>query len=148
MNYSPKAASSADEFCTAALRSSPKLNRSFERWLTPGGVCISGDGGPTALGASAAARGPGRERGIAHFSCRRAPLCPAGAACFVPSLEAQRGQVVCLRPHSEQVTMATWYLSVPVLRALLETPPHPSSLPGKLRWSTLALSKRLPTRNH
>lgn len=45
-------------------------------------------GGPTALGASAAGRGPGRERGIAHFlaaavSCAqlgRNALFPAGGS--------------------------------------------------------------------
>lgn len=83
-------------------------------------------GALTALGGGALLLGGlGGSEGEPPFLLQRSPVLSwGGMLCSQP--EAQRGQVVCLRPHSERVTMATWYLSVPVLWALLETPPHPS----------------------
>lgn len=97
-----------------------KLNLVFERHLKPGGVCVwlgvpdlrVGGNSVAWLGKPPAHRPLGVGDKSSHPACLRA-TCTLQGETFCCQPEAQRGEVACLGPHSELVTMATCYLFVP-----------------------------------
>ena len=120
MNYSRKAGSSSDEFCTAELVELYEIEFGiWETFKTRWSVCMVGSAWPQGGGnlrclVGEATCSQTSEVGdkSSHPACLRA-TCTLQGETFCCQPEVQRGEVACLGPHSELVTMATCYLFVP-----------------------------------